>query len=305
MITIRGGFFMFKWLKWAVVMTVAAFVLSGCTSKPARTTDGKLHVVTTFYPLYALAKQIGGDQVSVTCLVPTGVEPHEWTPKMKDMTTITAADMFIYNGAGFEGWVDDFLSTQQLDGLTVIQASKGVSLIQNGTVDPHVWTSPKSAKMMAKNIYLGLVKLDAKHKSTYDKNWQVVQDELTKLQATYRNVIRQAKSREIVVSHDAFAYLARDFGLTQVSLMGLSPESEPTANDMREISDFVKKHDVKYILVEELSSPKLAKTLADDLAVQTLVFHPLEGLTEQQKKAGDTYLKLMEKNAGILQKALH
>jgi zinc transport system substrate-binding protein len=118
-------------------------------------------------------------------------------------------------------------------------------------------------------------------------------------------VIRQAKSREIVVSHDAFAYLARDYGLTQVSLMGLSPESEPTANDMRKISDFVQKYAVKYILVEELSSPKLAKTLADDLAVQTLVFHPLEGLTEQQKKAGDTYLKLMEKNAGILQKALH
>lgn len=306
---------MFKFFKWFLVFTLGISLLVGCSSKDGKVTTNKLQVVTSFYPLYELSARIGGEYVDVTSLIPTGVEPHDWTPKSKDMMAITNADIFVMNGLGFESWADDFLNDQSNRELLVVEASKGINLIEAAhgddehdhaqeAFDPHVWTSPIQAIEMANNIYRAFVKKDSANQSTYKSNLNDVINELNQIRDEYATIVSQASRKEIVVSHEAFGYLARDFSIKQTAIMGLSPEAEPTAKDLKHISDFVKQNNVRYILVEELSSPKLAETLANDLGVMTLTFNPLEGLTEQQQKAGETYLSLMRGNARVLEKAL-
>jgi zinc transport system substrate-binding protein len=108
----------------------------------------------------------------------------------------------------------------------------------------------------------------------------------------------------MIVSHQAFGYLARDYGLVQMPMMGIAAESEPTSKDLMEISEFVKEHDVQYIFTEQLLSDALARTLADDLGVATLPLHPLEGLTPEEVNRSETYISIMEQNLLQLIKAL-
>ena len=293
-----------RWTVGFIIIGMLA-VLTGCGQSKSES-DARLQVVTTFYPLYALTKAVGGKDVEVTSLIATGVEAHDWTPKAKDMMRIADADLFVYNGAGFEGWVDAFIQNEADANLHVIEASKNVDRIAIGkkTYDPHVWTSPKQAVKMAQAIYAGLVKVDKANKANYSKNLAKVEKQLEKLDATYNAVVAAAPRKDIVVSHEAFEYLGRDYGLEVKSIMGLSPEAEPTAKQLQQISTFIRENQVKVILVEELASPKLAKTLAADLGVETILFNPIEGLTEKQEKAGEDYFSLLKQNASTLEKAL-
>jgi zinc transport system substrate-binding protein len=298
----------------AIILVVTG-LLAGCGSSASKASlvEGKVNVVTSFYPLYDFTRKIGGDNVNVINLVPAGVEPHDWSPKSQDMKNITKAQLFIYQGAGFEGWVNDFLSSLQANSkLQVIEASKGVDLLKASEetgqadlqYDPHAWMSPRNAVKMSENILNGLISVDPSHEADYRKNYDKLAADLNGLDAEYKQQLATTTKKEIAVSHQAFAYLCRDYGLTQMPIMGLSPDSEPTAQDLKKMNEFIKSHDVKYIFFEELVSDKLAKTLAKDAHVDTMVLNPLEGLTENQLKAGEDYISIMNKNLKNLLKAL-
>lgn len=286
--------------------------------------DGKLSVVTSFYPLYFLANEIGGEHVNVVNLVAAGVEPHDWTPKSKDLSTASNANLFLYHGVGLEGWVEDFQKGLSKDsGVAVKEMSEGITLIHaeeeehegeeehageeehdHEGLDPHTWVSPKSALVLAENVKDSLVEADVTHKADYEQNFAALHDKLAAIDASYKAELTKASKKDIVVSHQAFGYLARDYGLNQVAIMGLSPEAEPRAQDLLKIAQFVKDNDVNVIFFEELVSDSLAKTLADEADVETQVLNPLEGLTTEQDKAGETYLTLMERNLQYLKEAL-
>lgn len=265
--------------------------------------------------------------MNVINLVPTGVEPHDWSPKGRDMQNISRAQMFLYLGAGFEGWVDDTLSSLQKDSkVTVVEASKGLSLIEaaeeevqeangkadshnhttteHGHVDPHVWLSPLNAKQMALTIKDQLVKLDAVHKADYEANYTKYAAQLDQLHNQYKQALTPLTKKQIVVTHQSFAYLTKEYGLTQKPIMGLSPDAEPTSKGLQDINEFIRTNNVKYIFFEELVSDRLAKTLAKDAKVETMVLNPIEGLTDEQTKAGADYISLMEVNLKNLIKAL-
>jgi zinc transport system substrate-binding protein len=289
----------------------------------------KLNVVTSFFPLHEFARIIGGDLVSVTNLVPAGVEPHDWTPKSQDMTLIAAANLLIYQGAGFETWTEDVLNGFETNNMIVIEASQGIELIaadsddhghedehahedesavedahDHGAFDPHTWLSPKSAIQMAENIFNGLKQAAPDYAPQFEQNYNQLVSELQALDGQYQQQLTGLTRTEIVVSHKAFGYLTRDYGLTQLAMMGISAEAEPTAQDLKKISQFVKEHQIQYIFTEQLLSDKLARTLADDLGVQTLLLHTLEGLTQEEMARGETYISLMETNLKHLVQAL-
>ncbi len=313
-------------LTMGVWILLAALILSGCGSNNGlELQEGKVNVMTTFYPLYHFTESIGGEHVHVINIVPAGVSSHDWAPKSQDMKHMTKADLLVYNGLGYEGWIDDFFSS--LDSghsMHIVEASRDVDLIHtddtdeheeeeaheddhghdHGHVDPHVWLSPLQAQMLAANIKAGLIEVDPEHQADYEANYEALKLQLKDLHQDYSEAIKQAPRKEFVVSHQAFGYLARDYGLTQLPIMGLSPDAEPTAQDMKRISQFVRDYDVKYILFEELVSPRIAETLADNLNIETLVFNPVEGLTQAQMDAGETYFSMMERNLTSLQKAL-
>ncbi|GGN95555.1 metal ABC transporter solute-binding protein, Zn/Mn family [Saccharibacillus kuerlensis] len=322
----------------AVVIALAALlVLAACGRNSAGTiVEDKVNVVTTFYPIYEFSSAIGGEDANVINLLPTGVEPHDWTPRGQDIVNTSKAQLFFYNGAGLEGWVPDFLKGLNADSkVKAVEVSKGVDLIMtteddghnHGAVseeqdhehegeehsdesvdakhtDPHTWVSPKSALIMAKNIRDSLIEADPDHKAGYEERYQVLADKLVQLDAEFTEKLSPLPNKEIVVSHQAFGYLTRDYGLQQHSIMGLSPDAEPRAQDMLNLAKLVKEEGIRYIFFEELVSDRLAKTLADEAGVDTLVLNPVEGLTEQQVKDGEDYFSLMRNNLQNLLLAL-
>jgi zinc transport system substrate-binding protein len=296
-----------------------ALLIAGCSdSTSTKLSEDKTNVVTSFYPLYYLASEIGGDYANVINLIPTGVEPHEWSPKSRDLETAAKAQLLLYNGAGLEGWIDDFLEGLPKDSKLITgPMSEGVKLLDASSeeehedhdhggvdVDPHTWVSPKSMLIMADNVKQMLIKADAAHEEQYKANYEKLVEQLKKLDEQYKRELGAVHKKDIVVSHQAFGYLARDYGLHEKSIMGLSPDAEPRAQDLLNLAKFVKENGVKYIFFEELVSSTLADTLASEADVETLVLNPVEGLTDEQKKNGDNYVTIMESNLQNLLKAL-
>lgn len=318
-------------LLWTGLLILTLLVLSACgqdNSNSAKIVEGKVNVVTTFYPVYAFTTAIGGEDANVINLLPTGVEPHDWTPKSQDIVNTSKAQLFFYNGAGLEGWVPNFLKSLNSDTqVKSVAVSEGVKLltaegddghghgeehedehadehtdeatsedVADHHIDPHTWVSPKSAMIMAENIKNSLVETDPDHKAGYEQRYEELRTKLETLDQRFTDELANVPNNEIVVSHQAFGYLARDYGLTQHAIMGLSPDAEPTGQDIVKLAKLVKDEGIKYIFFEELVSDKLAKTLASEAGVETMVLNPVEGLTKEQATNGDDYFTLMEKN---------
>lgn len=319
-----------------ILAFVLVFTLTACGPKSSGSiVEGKVNVVTTFYPIYEFTREIGGDDINAINLLPVGVEPHDWTPRSQDIVNTSKAQLFLYNGAGLEGWVPNFL--KGLDSSSKVEAvevSKGIDLIMTDEddghdhggsgeedhheedadhnshsgdslhTDPHTWVSPKSAIIMARNIKDSLESVDPEHKDGYEERYKKLAERLQALDSKFEQELTKLPNHEIVVSHQAFSYLARDYGLEQHAIMGLSPDAEPRGQDLVNLAKLVKDEGIKYIFFEELVSDKLAKTLAAEAGVSTMVLNPVEGLTAEQEKNGDNYFTLMEKNLQNLIMAL-
>lgn len=327
---------MFKRIGILVLTFVLTFaILTGCTSSTEEVlAKDKVNVVTSFYPLYDFARKIGGDHVNVINLIPAGIEPHHWTPKSRDIRLASDSDLFLYQGVGFEGWVDDFLqSLSKTAKVKPVMVSEGATLIpisgehdhshdhdahgtdeedhaneeemrREGEWDPHLWLSPMNAKKMAENIKNALIEVDQVHQAEYEANYNKLAVQFDELHTEFKNKISKLPRKEIVVSHQAFGYLAHDYGLEQKAIMGISAEAEPSAQDMMKINKFIREHQVKYIFFEDLVSNDLAKIIALDTNVELLVLHTLEGLTEEQLNNGEDYFSMMRKNLNNILKAL-
>ncbi|REE70658.1 zinc transport system substrate-binding protein [Paenibacillus taihuensis] len=303
----------------AAMLTFFIVILAACgSSSSSKLVEGKTNVVTSFYPLYFLAHQIGGENANVINMIPAGVEPHDWSPKSRDLDTAAKAQLFLYNGAGLEGWVPDFLEGLPSDSkLITVEASEGITKISGNPeadeheddadakdVDPHTWVSPKSMLIMADTVLKNYVKADPAHQDAYTANYDKLYKQLKDLDQEYTDALTKVPHKDIVTSHQAFGYLARDYGLKQVAIMGLSPDAEPKAQDLLRITKFVKDNGINFIFFEELVSDELAKTLANEADVSTMVLNPLEGLTPEQEKKGEDYFSLMRTNLQNLVQAL-
>lgn len=303
-----------KFYNIAVILLLLVFgFLAGCSAKPAAEVDESngFIVMTTIFPLYDFAKAIGGEHVQVISLLPPGADAHDWEPKSQDMVHISKAGLLIYQGAGFESWMQEVLDGIDTNSITIVEASEGIELIPaeedghgHGGYDPHTWLSPRSALIMAENIYKGLKEADPAHAQAYEANFSALSAELEALHLEYLQQLSNITKRDIVVSHQAFGYLARDYGLEQWPLTGLSAEGEPTAQDLKAISEIVQERGVTHIFTEQFASDRLAKALAEDLGIETLPLHPLEGLSKEEAEAGESYVSLMRRNLEHLVTAL-
>lgn len=311
----------------AFVGAVLAFSVLGLTAcsggtmtqtGSSETASDTVNVVASFYPMADFAQKIGGDHVKVTNLVPAGTEPHEWEPSPSDVKKIQSSNVFIYNGADMEGWVDDTLESIDTSKTTVCEASDGIELRtaaeeegstdeheHAGEHDPHVWLSPKNAKAELKNIEQALIKADPDNKADYQANYIKYAKKFDELDEQYKNELSKVKGHSIVVSHEAYGYLCDEFGLTQMPITGMDAEGEPDAKTMAQIVQFIKDNNVKTVFGEDLVSQKVAKTIADETGAECVQLNPVEGLTDEQLKAGEDYLSVMQDNLDKLVKALN
>ncbi len=271
-------------------------------------TDG-ISVVATFYPLAEFARAAGGDMVTVKSIVPAGSEPHDYEPSPRDILAVYQADIFLSNGAGADAWAEKIRPDLEERDITVVRMSDVVETLskirdEQGVVDPHFWIDPVLAQQEVSAIRDVLIARDPMRAEAYVQNATLYIEELKILDTAYRDGLRQCELHTIVTSHDAFAYLAKRYGFETLSVSGISPEAEPSSRTLAEIAETVRTLGLRHIFFETLVSPKVAQTLADEVGAETLVFNPLEGLTDEERQAGKNYLSIMRDNLNNLQTAL-
>lgn len=174
----------------------------------------------------------------------------------------------------------------------------------HGEFDPHVWLSPKNAKIELKNIKDALVAADGANKDFYEANYEKYSKEFDDLDKKFQSELAKVPNKTIVVSHEAFGYLCKEYGLNQVGIEGVNAESEPDAKTMANIVELVKNKKINTIFTEELIDPKVADTIAKETGAKTKVLSPLEGLSEEQQKDHKEYVSIMEQNLQNLIEAL-
>lgn len=302
--------------------------ISACGKQEAEKEDGKLEIVTSFYPMYDFTKNVAKDKANVSMLIDGGVESHDYEPSAKDMAKIQNADVFVYNSNEMETWVETVLENIDTSKVKVIEASKGIELLKGSephdgedhdehadeeeheghdhdhghshAFDPHVWLDPLLVKKEVRTISDALIEIDSKNKDYYEKNTTEYLSKLDKLNDDYVAAFEGAKSRKFVTQHTAFSYLANQYGLEQVAISGLSPDQEPTPKELKGIQDLVKKENINVIYTESSASEKIAKTIADATGAELAVLNPMESVSKKDRENGADYLSIMAENLEAL-----
>jgi len=292
-----------------VIVVVAGLmfltVFAGCSGiEGNQTADGNmtgtLKVVATFYPLAEFARQVGGANINVTTVIPAGSEPHDFEPTPHDIAGINDATIFIYNGGALDTWAAKV--SQDLPAST--HSIEMASTLGIDSADPHFWLDPVIAEKEVGIIRDTLSAADPSHAKNYTKNADAYITKLEALDKDFAAGLSSCAQHEIYTSHAAFSYLAQRYGLSQVSIAGLSPDAEPSARELADLADKAKSENIKYIFFETLASPKLADTLSSEIGAQTLVLNPLEGLTTDEIQSGMDYISVMRQNLANLRTAL-
>lgn len=175
----------------------------------------------------------------------------------------------------------------------------------HGGLDPHVWLSPALAVKEVRNIEAGLAQAAPEHTEQFKQNADAYVAKLEALDQDFKAAVADSKRKDFITQHAAFGYLAKEYGLQQVPIAGLSPEQEPSAAQMASVIDFAKEHQVKTIFFETLVSSKVSETIASEVGAKTAVLNPIEGLTEEEIAAGTDYIGVMRQNLEALKLALN
>ena len=311
---------------WIITLLAVSvlIILSGCTREEQRPTS-KLQVVTTLFPLYDFARIIAGERAEVTMLLPPGMEPHSFEPKPNDIIRISKAGLFIYTNRYMEPWAEQILKGIDSKVLRVVDAGQGVRYMKANTsdehdhdshashgaagmaavMDPHIWLDFSNAARMVDNILAGFVTADPANAASYRTHAGELKANLTALDQRYREGLSSCVRREFLHGgHFTFGYLAQRYGLEYRSLSGISSESEPSAARMAAMVREIRSSGARYLFEEELLSPRLTETLANEAGVAVLKLYGAHNLGKDDLQRGVTFIGLMDQNLLNLQKGL-
>ncbi len=288
------------------IAVVIAFAMNNNDAPAAtnETSTKKIKVIASFFPLYEFSSKVGGDRAEISTMVPPGIEPHDWEPTPRQIEDARAADMLVYNGAGFEKWAET------IDGKFTVNTSEGIDLMageeEHSAFDPHIWLDPMLAKYQVEKIREGFVKTDSANADYYNANAAKFTSELDSLDSFIKSGLSSCEKTDFIAFHNAFSYFANRYGLEQHSVHeGLSPEGEILPQRIEELVELAKDLDINVIYSEELVDPRLAQVIADEIPNgQVLVLSPLEGLEEEDQKAGLGYIEKMKENVSNLRQGL-
>jgi zinc transport system substrate-binding protein len=276
-----------------VLILIFLAVLAGCGSAAG----GKNTVVAAFYPL-AFVAQTMSPSANVENLTPPGAEPHDLELTPRAVARIEKAAVVLYLGHGFQPAVSDAAKSAGGSKIDVLQGLRlhSPSGQEAGlTADPHVWLDPVLFQQIVRRIAPAL---------PHPVHTEPLSTALRALDRDFRKGLAHCVRKDIVTSHAAFGYLAQRYGLHQVPITGLNPESEATPKQLAHVIQLVRRTHATTVFFERLVSPRLADTVAREVGARTAVLDPIEGLTPSERQHGQTYLTLMRENLAALRKAL-
>ena len=303
-------------VRWLVIALFALF-LGACGQKSSQDNSSEakgMKIVTSFYPVYAMVKEISGDLNDVR-MIQSSSGIHSYEPSANDIAAIYDADVFVYHSHTLESWAGSLDPSLQKSKVKVLEASEGMTLERvpgledveagNGVdektlFDPHTWLDPEKVAEEAQIIADKLSEQDSANKETYQKNAQNFSAKAHDLTKKYQPIFEKANQKTFVTQHTAFSYLAKRFGLNQLGIAGISPDQEPSPRQLTEIQEFVKTYKVKTIFTESNASSKVADTLVKSTGVTLKTLNPLEADPQNDK----SYLENLEENLAVLAQEL-
>jgi zinc transport system substrate-binding protein len=295
----------------AVILTAtaAAIYLTNPGNQP--NTNSKLTVLATFYTLYDFAQNVAGDKADVSVLVPETVDVHDFEPTPSDIAKVTSANVLIYNGAGLEPWIKSLIASAGNPDLIVVDTSQNITLLpvqhqfqaDNRTVDPHIWLNPIDAKQQVNNILKGLIQADPADSQYFTQNANAYNAKLDELNTEAVNATTNTATTVFVTFHEAFAYFADQYNLTQLPILGPF-EEEPAPSDIQNVITAINQYHLKYVGYESLENPAVSQSISSQTNASLINMNPIEGLTAEQKAAGDDYISLMKQDIANIHLAL-
>lgn len=301
-----------------VIATV--FCFSSCADTQEKE-NKKVKIVTTLFPQYDFARSIAGDRAEVTLLLKPGTESHSYEPTSADMLEIANADIFVYTGKDMEVWADTILQSVENEKLNVVDVSDGVKKAllhhedgedekhsQHETIyDPHIWTNPQNAKIIAKNILNALKETDSENAEYYEDNAQRLFEEFDSLDRDFENFFNSCENKTLVFGGKfAMYYFAERYGLNTIAAYDTcSGEGEASPGKIAYICDVMRKENIKAVYYEELVNPAVANTIASETGAQALLLHSCHNVSESDFSSGETYVSLMRKNLENLKKGYY
>jgi zinc transport system substrate-binding protein len=296
--------------------------VTSCSREKPREPGARLTIVTTLFPLYDFARNIGGDSVEVRLLLPPGVESHSFEPRPEDVVRTSKADMFIFTGRDMEPWAERLYDGVSDKGRVFkveageraryisVDRGQGEGEHQHGDQrgsgrDPHIWLDIDNAKIMVMTIAEAMARKSPVRREIYMANAAAYIKRLDDLDSRFKKGLSSCRSREFIHGgHYAFAYLAARYRLQYLSAYAITADSEPSPKRMAELTQAIKAHDVRCIYYEELLAPRIAETISRETGATLLKLHGIHNLTRQEFEGGATFIGLMEQNLSNLQKGL-
>ena len=273
-----------------IIMILSLF-LSSC-GKVEEKSD-KPQVYTSFYAMYDFARTIGGDDIDLYNVVPTGTEPHDFEPTAADMAKLSKADVFIYNGMGIDEWAEKVADTLP-ENVSILRTTGEISA--DGS-DPHVWLGLKNAKAQLEAVSGALSEVDSANAQKYAERLAEYLEKIDALETEYKNAGLSGK--KLFVTHGAYGYLCDDFGMEQIALEGISGDSDPSPAQMAKIVDEIKAEGAKCIFYDPLEGDKMANAVAKEAGIEALPLYTFEGDSEDRD-----YITIMQTNLEQLKKSL-
>lgn len=321
-----------------IFMLALSLALAGCSNEKTQSKEehGLIQVYTTIFPLEDFTKKIGGEHISVTSVFPPGADAHTFEPSTKQMVEMANGDLFIYVGIGLEGFAEKAHETLEKENVKVVKVGENLDLIKHThdeheeehaheeehhdeheeehaheehhhhhDIDPHVWLDPLLAEQLAERIKDALIELKPEAKDDFEANFKILQNQFHELDHEMKEIVKNSQRKEIVVSHAAYGYWEKRYGIEQISISGLSPTEEPSQKELTKIIETAQKHNIHYVIFETNVSNNVANIVQSELNAEALTLHNLESITEEQAESGKDYFQLMRENMETLKKALN
>jgi len=314
-------------MKKILLIITFAIVLSGVTgcrqnkNAAVRNADGKINVTTTIFPPYDFVRQIAGDRVNLSMLLPPGAESHSFEPSPRDIITIQNSDIFIYGGGDSDNWIDRILQSMDTDNMRILAMMDAVEVVEEEIVegmeedddeeeiayDEHVWTSPRNAILIVRAITELLCETDAANAALYQQNAAIYTEELERLNASFENLVTGAlRDTFVFADRFPFRYFADAYGLSYFAAFpGCSTETEPSAATVAFLINKIRAEKIPVVFHIELSNERMADTISGETGAKKLLLHSCHNITKREFDSGLDYLAIMRRNVENLREALY
>lgn len=295
----------------ACILAVVLFI-AGCgapqwTQSPSGTegtADGKTTIAASFYPMYIMLMNITKDIPDIQIVdmtQPTAGCLHDYSATPSDIKNLEGASALVINGADMESFMSKVIA--QFPDLTIIESSKGISLIEGegdeGT-NPHVWVSVSNAIQQVKNIGAGLAELLPADADKITANTSAYAAKLEELRGRMHQELDSLPNRDIVTFHEAFPYFAQEFNLHIAGVIEREPGSEPSAKELAETIETIRQLNVKALFAEPQYPQTAANTIAEETGSKVYTLDP--AVTGPMD--ADAYINSMQSNLQVLKEAL-